>query len=256
MTEPRRTGEHMITTARGLLNVGLYTPSEAAFYARVSTQLIQRWLWGSRRGEAVVMPQLGDGERIVSFLDLVQTLAIRAIRTTYEIPLSKIREAVNEARRRYDLTYPFAVRHRTFVFGDLLHAPHKANVLIRPEGIDEDLVQVSGREKGNKVFAVVAELHMRDLYFGDDQLANAYVAWKRGGREIRFDPRRQFGDPMVGSTGYSVQALWHAYVTEGGVQAAAEAYGVEPEDVEIAIDYFDHLRGPSLLRGTTSEVPV
>ena len=118
-------------------------------------------------------------------------------------------------------------------------------------------MSLMGKAKGNLIFAEVAELHMEDLYWNDSVLAQSYTAWKEDDdRKIVLDPRKQFGDPMVGNTGYSAPALWHAYITEGGVDRAAEAYDVSPEDVKLAIRYYDHLQGPSLLRGKENKVLV
>jgi hypothetical protein len=55
---------------------GLYTIAEAALYARVKESLLRRWIFGDGR-RAVFDPQFGSHEKLVSFLDLVQTLAIR-----------------------------------------------------------------------------------------------------------------------------------------------------------------------------------
>ena len=66
-------------TATDKLGIGIYTPEEAAFYARVKTQVLNRWLFGDGRGANVVKPERcgKDEDRIVTFLDLVQAIAIR-----------------------------------------------------------------------------------------------------------------------------------------------------------------------------------
>ncbi len=58
-------------------------------------------------------------------------------------------------------------------------------------------------------------------------------------------PDRRFGEPLVTSCGYTARALFESYHAEGGVAAAAEAYGVTREEVELACSYFDHLQGNS-----------
>ncbi len=82
-------------TNRTLPNVGLYTPAEAAHYARVPTALMVRWIHGNKQGDAVVTAELpNDIEKTVTFVDFVQSLAIRAIRLHHRVPLQKIREAI------------------------------------------------------------------------------------------------------------------------------------------------------------------
>jgi hypothetical protein len=40
----------MVMVAKKYLGLGMYTPAEAAMYARVSTQLMSRWIHGSAAG--------------------------------------------------------------------------------------------------------------------------------------------------------------------------------------------------------------
>ena len=77
-----------------LLGIGVYTPREAAFYARVPTQTMQRWLWGGLNSESAFTPEI-DGPKLVSFRDFVTTLAIRSIRNSQQpVSLQKIRSAI------------------------------------------------------------------------------------------------------------------------------------------------------------------
>ena len=76
------------------LGKGMYTVAEAALYCRVTTAMMTRWLFGTASGEPVMVPQFGTEERLVSFLDLVQTLAIREIRNQHKVPLPKFRQAL------------------------------------------------------------------------------------------------------------------------------------------------------------------
>ena len=139
-------------------------------------------------------------------------------------------------------------KHTTFVFGDLSDNRGSARIIICPDSENRDeLIQASGDGKGNKIISEVAELHSKDLFYGDDNIANAYRAWQKGNKTISMNPKRQFGEPMVDGTGYSAQALYHAYLTEGGIDAAAKEYGVDPGDIEVALSYFDHLQGPQKL---------
>lgn len=84
----------MVAKLRNTLGNGLFTVAEAALYARVSPQMMARWLFGNRKGQSVLHPQFRAESRFVSFLDLVQTLAIREIRIQRKVPLPKFRQAI------------------------------------------------------------------------------------------------------------------------------------------------------------------
>ena len=228
----------MITTAEKLGH-GLYSVSEAAFYARIRTETLGRWLFGNNKGGHVLQPQFGfDSDKSVSFLDFVQALGVRSITTspkTSRIPVGKIRVAVETAKRIYGIEYPLAIQHKVFVFGNDL-------VIETPK---QELVQVSGRHKGNMVIKEIAELYMRKLRFGDDGFANLYHAWGQGNDEIVMNPQLRFGEPMFPEYGFTVETLFNAVATEGSIGAAAKCYEVPISAVETAIEYFDHLTGRS-----------
>jgi uncharacterized protein (DUF433 family) len=226
----------MIVTPKDILGLGIYTPSEAALYARLSPQTMKRWVHGDERAGAVLEPQLEDdlGKR-VTFLDLVQALAIREVRREKKIPLAKIREAISIAKDKYHVEYPFAMRHKTFLWG--------SDIIIElPQG--GDLVQISGKNKRQLMLREIAELYMGMITFGQDGLANLFKAFEHEGLKVVIDPTRKLGKPYLPDCDYPAEVLVNAYQTEGSVDAAAQAFGVSAKDVDLAIRYFDYLRGP------------
>ncbi len=214
---------------------GFYTPREAAFYARLHPSVLGRWLFGNKSGSRVLSPQLAQSEeKIVTFLDFVQALAIRAIRQQHRISLEKIRSAIEHAEQEFELQWPLARRHTTFLLG--------RDIQIVPQ-IGGNPVQVTGRAKGQMSLRPIVEVHLRDLGWDPEGVANSYRAFWWGDREVRMNPAQHFGEPVVSSCDYSARVLWEGAESEGGIEAAAESYGVEPQDVEVACRYFDHLDG-------------
>lgn len=204
-------------------------------YARVSTPLMNRWLFGSKTGEAVIRRQLPTDGRSVTFLDFVEALAVRAIRLRHKVPLQKIRQAIDSAEQKYCVTHLFAREHVTYLF---------QKELVITLG-DDRYVQVSGEAAGNLMIPPVVELYMRDLTFNSAGLATQYRAFEWRDRIVTMDPEIRFGEPSVPSCGYTAQSLWESFQCEGSIEATAEAYGVAPEDVEVACRYYDHLQARS-----------
>ncbi len=60
--------------------------------------------------------------------------------------------------------------------------------------------------------------------------------------KIVLNPHRRFGEPIVDPGGYTAETLWHATNIEGGIEAAAEAFGVTLDEVRLANRYFDVIR--------------
>src|SRR5687768_6967785 len=141
----------MVAQARELLGLGLYTPAEAAMYARVPTSTVSRWIHGTTGGLPAVRAQVpASDEKVVTFLDFIQSLAIRAIRTTRKVPLNKIRETVERAHEQYGIEYPFARRHTTYLLGD--------EVLLDLR--DFGLVQVTGKQANQLAMKKVVEIYL------------------------------------------------------------------------------------------------
>lgn len=214
------------------LGHGLYSPREAAFYARVTTRTLTRWAFGSEAGEAVFRPQFGPGERLLSFLDLVQTLAIREIRAQKKIPLPKFRQAIRYAKKRYGLDYPFARKHVTFWDGE--------NLVLQPR--DREFVQASGNGVGQLHFAFV-EMYLEDLSFGGDGLADSYTIYRSHHPKpvpVVMKPGIAFGEPLLPS-GYTAVCIADAIKIEGSIDAVVDAYMLPKEEVETAYRFIDFL---------------
>lgn len=224
----------MVAISENLIGLGLYTTAEAATYSRVSTGLLSRWLFGNKQGERVITPQLPDPqEKLVTFLDFVQALAIRVVRLEYRIPLPTIREAVDRASARYNLDYIFAREHTTYLYGK--------EIFICLPG-EEDLTQVTGKLADQRAMKKIVELYLKDLGFGSDGLANKYCAFRWKDLQITMDPKQRFGEPLL-PCGHTARTMWEASKAEGGIEAAAKVYGVLVDEVELAYRYFDHLEG-------------
>jgi hypothetical protein len=249
----------MAIATTNLLGLGIYTPAEAAMYARVRTQTVNRWFYGSKIGSSVVSPERGGESKDVSFLDFVQILAIRAIRREHGVSLQKIRSAVEYAKKHYKVSHPLAMEHTTYLY---IRKPSKLNeknesggneteddnlyelIISLPKKDDHALVELTGKKAGNQMIREVIELFLKDVSFGAGGLAKEYCAWKWQGLEVKMNPKRHFGEPLLPS-GYSASALWDAVRIEGGIDAASRAYGIDRMEVELACSYLDFLQGAS-----------
>jgi len=221
----------MSATIHDRIGTGLYTIAEAALYARVSERKLCRWLFGSTEGRAVFQPQFGSQEKLISFLDLVQSLAIREIRLMHKVELPKFRQAIKKAKGTYQVDYPFAREHFTYLLG-------KELVIKLGEG---KYVEVSGKHSGQPLITGIVETYLQDLTFSGSGLADSYKIFTSPDQvEIIMNPDRRFGEPLLPS-GYSAKCIWDAIKTEGGIENAASAYGISEEESMAAYKLFDHL---------------
>ncbi len=233
-----------------LLGVGIYSPSEAALYARVTTGLMNRWIFGNKQGSPVIAPQLGTPEeKDITFLDFVQALAVRRIRKEHpKISLQTIREAYFRAKDEYQTPYPFALDNtRIGLFGPP-NEPKK-QVIWLCVGEDEEgarrYFQLTGKKHHNQMICEVVRSYAYRLVFDDTtKLACKYKAFptvKDAPEFIVMDPQVRFGEPFFESCGYTARTLFDAYISEGSPTRAAKVYGVTTEQVELAMEFFDYL---------------
>jgi len=213
---------------------GIYPVEEAARLARLSPRVLRRWLDGSDDSPAAMDRMIPRNEAgVVGFIDLVQALAIRALRKSRQLSLQKIRQTIVEANK-LGVSYPFARKHQTYLFVD--------DVVIRLE--NGSIIQVTGKYRLQHLLQPVVELYLQDLVFDQDcGLAKRYVPLKRDSLEVVIDPLIKYGSPVVMPNGCTVSSLVDAANSEGSIQGAADMYEVAEADVEIALRYEDILAG-------------
>jgi uncharacterized protein (DUF433 family) len=223
-------------TAPDIFTEGLYTPDQAARLAQVSTKLLRNWVYGSLGREAAVVPRIPENDaKVIGFIDLIQVLAIRAIRVQKKLSLPKIRATVNAAHER-GILYPFARKHQTFLFDD--------DVVIQLELPDgKCLVQVTGKYKNHHLLHPVVEQYLVDLSYDPDGLANEFTPLSDGDSKIIINPKKQYGAPIVLPSGYTVASLVSAYEGEGSISEAAAAFEIDETQVKLAIRYDNFLSG-------------
>lgn len=220
---------------RSIFEEGIYTVDQAAHLARLAPRSLKRWLDGEGETEPALIRRIPKNDaQVVGFLDLVQALAIRAIRNAGKLSLQKIRQTIIEAEK-LGVQYPFARDHKTFVFSD--------DVVIEIEG---HLYQVTGKYRRQQLIRPVVEIYLQDLTFDSRTgLANEYVPMRDADSDARvvIKPTLKFGAPVIMPRGYTVGALVNAVGSEGSIQAAADMFDVPRSDITLALRYEDYLAG-------------
>lgn len=213
-----------------IIGLGVYTIQEAALYSGVSSRKLSRWLYGTRSTEPVIASQLRD-EKLVSFLDLIQSKSIAEARRL-DVPLQKIREAIDIAGSHYNIEFPLAHRFALVEFGNELHVHNH---------IADRITTVTGKQKHQTLMAEIVTKFMRDLEFNAEDIANKYIPFESNGIKITLNPKVQFGQPLVGNTGYRADILNKAYLAEMSYKSVADEFGVDTEEVETAVLYMKSL---------------
>lgn len=206
---------------------GVYTPEQAACLLGIRPGMVTRWIYGYHESAApAVIPEFPRHEgKLVTFLDLIQAMAIRDIRRQKRLSLQKIRATVSQAKN-LGVDFPFARRHTTYVFSD--------DVVLRLD--DGRLVQVTGRYKKQDLMEPIIYEYLDDLGFDRSGLANIYTLCRLNYRAAQISPLVNYGAPTVHPCGYTVRTLMNVYEAEGSVDRAANICGVGPDDIRVAIE--------------------
>jgi len=213
-----------------IIGLGVYTLQEAALYSSVSYQKLSRWLYGTKAISPIIKSQLYE-QHLVSFLDLIQSKAISNARNL-GISLQRIREAIDVLKRRYNIDFPLAHRFALVEFGGELHIQnHK----------EDKITQVTGGQKHQTLITKIVNQFIQDLEFNAQDVAEKYTPFVNNGITITFNPKVQFGQPIVGNTGYRADILNKAYFAENSYRSVADEFGVEIEEIKTAILYMNSL---------------
>ena len=206
---------------------GIYSFDQAASLLGITPSMIHRWVYGTVRWQSAIIPERASSlEDLITFLDLIQSMAIRDIRQQRKISLQKIRKTVQVAHE-HNIPYPFARRHTAYVFSN--------DVVLRLN--DGRLLQATGKYRKQDLMEPIVSSYLADLSFSKKGLAESYVPMKSGFREVRLSPALNFGAPTIHPDGYTVETLVNAVCAEGGISEAANVCNVNPAAIKLAISY-------------------
>jgi uncharacterized protein (DUF433 family) len=178
--------------------------------------------------------RLGDidsgDEKALSFLDFVETLAVRSFRIDYGVTLGAIRQAMEFSEEQFGIRHIFARQdHRT-----LIDNHRQLHIILAGE---KNPIAISGKGKGQISFQECIEGYMRDLRFDANGMADLYTAFRFESQKVIMRPTFHFGEPIMEENGYPPDVLWRGVIAEGSFERAAEMYDVSVASVEAAYRY-------------------
>lgn len=197
----------------------------AAYVADVSPEIIKRWMHGEG-GLPVLASQEVLESTNLDFYDVIDIMHVSALRRQ-NISLQKIREAVEVARKTYNVQHPFAHKHQTCIFGNEIFID-----------IGDRSIQLTGSLKHQQAIKSIIEPFAKKIHHNRASgLAERFVALEKGKWRVELNATRGMGLPMVVPAYVSVATLIHAVKTEGSIANAAWTHDVPVDAVKIALSY-------------------
>jgi uncharacterized protein (DUF433 family) len=218
---------------RDLREMPAYGIPEAAGYLRLPVSTLRAWLLGQRyrvgdqpKFFKPVIDIADRKERQLSFINLVEAFVLAGIRREHEIPLPKVRKAVDYLRRTFNTTRPLA--HEQFEtdgidlfvekMGALIGATQEGQIQMRdiirdrlervhrdPKGVPEKIVLFSARRE------------------------------KTESADVVIDPRLSFGRPVLDRFGVRTAILAERFDAGDDIDVLAREYSAPPEAIQNAI---------------------
>jgi uncharacterized protein (DUF433 family) len=210
-----------------------YSLTEASRYLLIPPATLRSWVAGRKyptdSGPKFFRPviQLPDDVRAgLSFVNLVEAHVLDAIRRHHQIPLSKIRQAVDYLRKHFSSRHPLAEqRFETdgldlFIdkFGQLINVSHAGQIALR-ELLKAHLHRVEHDAAGAAV-RLYPFTRKRDL---------------REPKVVVIDPHISYGRPVLVGTGIPTAVVAERYKAGESIDELAEDYGRSRTEIEEAI---------------------
>lgn len=211
-----------------------YTVPEASHYLRIPSSTLKTWVTGReypvrggrRRFHALIRPAQQTPTLLLSFINLVETHVLHAIRHIHDVELRKVRYALDYVGREFGDRHPLA----TYQF--------------ETDGVDlfiEKLGEliIASRE-GQLALRSAFETHLKRIEHDADGLAARLFPFTRPShvdqpRMVVIDPCVSFGRPVIAGSGVPTSAILERYLAGESMAHLAKDYRRSFEEVEEAI---------------------
>jgi uncharacterized protein (DUF433 family) len=210
-----------------------YSITEASRYLSIPTATLRSWVAGRKYptdgGPKFFRPiiQLPDDARAgLSFVNLVEAHVLDAIRRHHQVPLSKIREAIQYLQKHFSSKHPLAEqRFQTdeidlFIerFGRLINVTQSGQIALR-ELLRAHLHRIEHDASGTAV-RLYPFTRKRDLHEP---------------KVVVIDPQISYGRPVLVGTGIPTAIVAERYKAGESIDELAEDYGRSRKEIEEAI---------------------
>lgn len=209
-----------------------YTVAEAAHYLLIPPATLRSWVWGryypTVSGRRFFQPvvTLPGKKPSLSFVNLVEVHVLDALRRTHQVPLDRVRRALEYLKRHFPSEHPLA--EQSFQTDGL-------DLFVQKYG---QLINVS--QEGQLEMREVIEAHLRRVERDQAGLAIRLYPFTRKRlaeepRAVVIDPLISFGRPVLVGTGIATAVIAERYKAGESVDQLAADYGRNRLEIEEAI---------------------
>lgn len=222
-----------------LLQIGIYTVSEASRLADVSQRRIRRWLkgyefkvkHGRRRSPAVWNSQLDpiNNSMALGFLDLLEIRCVDGF-ISAGVGWKTLRQVHDRAREVVGHSHPFCTNR---------FATDGQTIFMEFQEKNKEITLWDMRDV-QRVFDRIIRPFLKDIEF--DNAKVPFRWWPRGkNHQVALDPRRSFGQPIIFREGIPTQVLARSVRANESVEEVARWFEINSKSVREAVDFEEAL---------------
>lgn len=221
-------------TQHDLRQLPAYAIAEAAGYLRLPTSTLHSWLLGQRYYDAErtaklfkpVIDVADSKRRQLSFINLVEAFVLAGIRRQHEIPLPKVRRALDYVKRSFGTRRPLAEEQFETDGADLFVEKYGALVGVSQEGQLQMREMI--RDRLRRVRRDPQGLPEKIILFPAE-------GGGEGRADVVIDPTRSFGRPVLDGLGVRTVSVYERFMAGDDIEVLAREYSVPPQAIQDAI---------------------
>lgn len=210
-----------------------YSFREASHYLRIPLATLRSWVCGRKypteQGKQFFSPIISvpDKKRnLLSFMNLVEVHVLTAIRREHDIPLYKVRTALNYLKKKFPSEHPLADQNFETDGLDLFIQKYGELINISKDGqlAMKDLLQAHLKRIERDSSGIPLKLYpfTRKLQPGEP-------------KTVVIDPSVSFGRPVLYGTGITTAIIAERYKAGESMHELAEDYGRSSSEIEEAV---------------------
>jgi len=208
-----------------LLELPIYGTLEAARYVGVPYQTLRYWLKGSESVSPIINPAATNPLRL-SFLNLLESHMLGAMRGIYGLRLPRVRRAIRTAERLFPSLHPLV---------ECQFQTDQIDLFI--EKLPHELINLS--RGGQFAIKEALEMHLQRIEPDPSGLFNFFpFVEERSPSEpklIMMNPAVAFGKPVITGTGISTALVASRFHARESIRDLAEEYNRSEKEIEEAI---------------------
>ena len=224
------------TNFNGWRTQPMYTFSEAAQLARVSTSSVRNWLIGYSGAGREIRPIFTTHDKnraMVSFLNLIEIVVAGQFRKALHVKYQTVLRAYENAKAIVDSQYPFAHARLEPLGPRIVY-------MVKNRPIGESLQSVDNPAQWSFPMELPPlPTEVRQVISEIEYLQDLAAKWFPVGRDVPIviDPRISTGIPTILGTGVTIGAIHERFKAGHKIEYLARDYKIEPSVVQTVIQY-------------------